>query len=93
MASNDISELNKTLKNMNTNINSVRKNLYDIARQLRIMNARNEKPKFTGYCQPNIMADTNDTSQNCDIDALYDVIDGGSVNEEANVDGGDSDAQ
>ena len=85
MASNDISELNKTLKNMNTNINSVRKNLYDIARQLRIMNARNEKP--------NIMADTNDTSQNCDTDALYDVIDGGSVNEEANVDGGDSDAQ
>lgn len=93
MASNDISELNKTLKNMNTNINSVRKNLYDIARQLRIMNARNEKPKFTGYCQPNIMAYTNDTSQNCDTDALYDVIDGGSVNEEANVDGGDSDAQ
>lgn len=93
MASNDISELNKTLKNMNTNINSVRKNLYDIARQLRIMNARNEKPKFTGYCQPNIMADTNDASQNCDTDALYDVIPSGSVNEEANVDGGDSDAQ
>lgn len=74
----ELSIINNTLKGMNTNLNSIRKNLYDISRQLRIMNARDEKMK--------------DEPQ--DYDAVYDdVIEGGSVNEEVSADGGNSDAQ
>lgn len=81
----ELSIVNNTLKGMNTNLNSIRKNLYDISRQLRIMNSHNI------FNEQNYNMTIEDTSN--EYNGTYDTIEDDSVNEEVSADGGNSDAQ
>lgn len=82
----ELTIINNTLKGMNTNLNSIRKNLYDISRQLRIMNTRNIFSNEQNYNMT-----IEDTSN--EYNGTYDTIEDDSVNEEVSADGGNSDAQ